>query len=92
MITLKEQLEGRLQGIGYKEGDYIKFVRLLKILKSLRYVYIVNEDKNFSVLIGHENKDDFPRDVRIVSIAEGRNCIWSLGVGYIPNIDVVVAW
>lgn len=91
MLTLKEQLEGRLRNIGYKEGDYINFDRLVKIFKSLRYVYIVNKDRRFSVLIGHEHGHDFPKYVRIISITEGRNCIWSIGVGYIPNINVEVA-
>lgn len=89
-MTLKTQLEGRLKGIGYKDGNYIRFDRLVRILKSLRYVYIHNVDKRFSVLVGHEDKDRFPKDVRIISITEGSHHIWDCVVGYIPDIEVSV--
>lgn len=89
-MTLKNQLDGRLQNIGYKEGNYINFDRLIKILKSLRYVYIHNMDKGFSVIIGHEDKNKFPKQVRIISIIERQNQIWSLGIGYILSIEVGV--
>jgi hypothetical protein len=87
-MTLKTQLEARLTGIGYKDGDYISFNRLYKILKSLRYVYLYNMDKKHSSLIGHEDKTTFPKNVRIISITELEHQIWSIDVGYIMTIEV----
>jgi hypothetical protein len=87
-IPLKDRLEARLAGIGYRSDRYIRFERLLKILKDLRYVYVASAD--WSTLASHVNAKYFPRDVRIVSIVEKPNQIWSLGEGMIMAIEVSV--
>jgi len=90
MIPLKDRLEARLVGIGYRCGRYIRFERLLKILKDLRNVYVVNPNTGNSTLVSYVNARHFPKDVRIASIVEKPNQMWSLWEGMIVAIEVEV--